>query len=232
MRHALVLSFALVGLVACKNNPVEGKTMAQVAEPPRTADSVDNSAPMSARMIAPMGNLQALGALSQPVALAINSENSKLSFVGAKVTGKHNGSFGVVGGTLSFARTIERSKLTIDVDVASLKTDGGDKLDGHLKSADFFDVAKFPKATFVSDKIVKDAEGKYTITGVMDLHGVKKQLSFPATGETSPEFVSLKSEFGLSRKDFGVVYPGKPNDLIKDEILLVVEMKLPRPAKQ
>src|SRR5437588_8118911 len=58
-----------------------------------------------------------------------------------------------------------------------------DELTGHLKTPDFFDVAKYPKATFVSTKIERNTTGgaTHTVSGNFDLHGVKASISFPAT---------------------------------------------------
>jgi polyisoprenoid-binding protein YceI len=97
---------------------------------------------------------------------------------------------------------------------------------GHLKSPDFFDVAQFPTATFTSTAIKAGAEGgaTHTVTGTLDLHGVKKSITFPATIAVGADTVSVKSEFAINRKDFNIVYPGKPDDLIKDEVLLKLDI--------
>lgn len=219
MKPATLVALVLA-LGACKSNPVEDKPMAKV-------EAVSTRA-VQLSAVAQHAAPTALAVEAVSELLSIDPSNSKVGFVGAKVTGKHDGSFSGFGGTLQFQKTLERSKLSLEVDVATLKTDGGDKLDGHLKSGDFFDVQKFPKASFTSDSISKNADGSYTVAGAMDIHGVTKSISFPATATITPELVTLKSEFGIKRKDFGVVYPGKPNDLIKEEILLRVEMNLPR----
>ena len=102
--------------------------------------------------------------------------------------------------------------------------------DGHLRAPDFFDVAKFPKATFTSSEIKSGGEkgATHTVTGTLDLHGVKKVLTFPATIKVEPEAVSVASEFAANRQDFGLVYPGKADDLIRDEVLLKLAVKAPR----
>jgi polyisoprenoid-binding protein YceI len=94
----------------------------------------------------------------------------------------------------------------------------------HLKSPDFFDVAKFPKATFTSTSIKAGGEkgATHTVTGNLELHGVKKSISFPATIKVAGDAVDANASFGINRKDFGVNYPGKADDLVKDEILLTL----------
>jgi polyisoprenoid-binding protein YceI len=160
--------------------------------------------------------------------LTIDHAASNVGFVGAKVTGSHTGKFEKFSGTARLVGDkIEKIELTIELE--SVKSDS-DKLDGHLKSADFFDVAKHPKATFSSTEIKTGGEkgASHTITGVLDLHGVKKTVSFPATVTVSPDAVNGTAEFAINRKDFGIVYAGKADDLIKDDVLLKLSLKAPR----
>lgn len=100
------------------------------------------------------------------------------------------------------------------------------KLAKHLKSPDFFDVAKFPKAEFTLTKFEKAAQGEstHTVSGQLNLHGVTKAISFPAKVEMADGKAAAKAEFKIQRKDFGIVYPGMPDDLIKDEVLLDLDL--------
>ena len=164
--------------------------------------------------------------------LAITPANSKVEFVASKVTRSHNGSFKQFSGSLDFvSKNWADSKVTIDIDTASVEADDP-QLIGHLKTPDFFDVAKFPKATFVSTKIEPGATGgetqKLTITGNFDLHGVKKSISFPATVKVTADSVSVDAEFAINRKDFAIVYAGKADDLIRDGVVIKLTLKLPR----
>src|SRR3989441_7960520 len=85
--------------------------------------------------------------------LVISPGNSKVEFVAAKITRSHNGSFKQFAGTIDLVpNSIEGSRVSIDIDTASVVTDEPD-LTAHLKTPDFFDVAKYPRATFVSTKI-------------------------------------------------------------------------------
>ena len=161
--------------------------------------------------------------------LEITPQNSKITFTGSKVTGIENGSFEKFTGTIELVGSdVEKSRVSIEIDMNSIATESKG-LSDHLKSADFFDVQKFPKATFTSTQI-KAAGGSnaYQITGILDLHGVKKTISFPATIKVDPDSVSVNSEFSINRKDFGIMYPGKANDLIRDEVLLKLSLKAPR----
>jgi len=162
--------------------------------------------------------------------LVISPDNSKVDFVAAKVTRSHNGSFKQFAGTIDLVNNNpEQSRVTIDIDSASVLTDE-DQLTGHLKTADFFDVAKYPKATFVSTRIEPGTAGgaTHSVTGNFDLHGVKKSITFPATIQVAPDSVSVNAEFAINRKDFGLLYPGKADDLIRDGVVIKLTLKVPR----
>jgi polyisoprenoid-binding protein YceI len=161
-----------------------------------------------------------------PGASAITPLNATIGFVGSKVTGSHIGGFKLFKGTFEVVPTkLESSKITAEIDTNSIFTDT-DRLTNHLKSPEFFDVAKFPTSTFVSTGIeagAKDAKAKdatHTVTGNLTLHGVTKSISFPAKIAVSGDKATLDSEFFINRKDFGITYPGKANDLIRDEVVI------------
>jgi polyisoprenoid-binding protein YceI len=162
--------------------------------------------------------------------LTITPENSQIDFVAAKVTPSHNGSFKQFNGTVDLLNSDPlQSVVSMVIDTASVVTDEPD-LTKHLQTPDFFDVAKFPKANFVSTKIEPSAASgtTHTITGNFDLHGIKKSISFPAAIQVTPTNVSVKSEFAINRKDFGLVYPGKADDLIKDGVVIKLNLNVPR----
>ena len=185
-----------------------GASSATTKSAPATSSTTSSTAAASAA--APAGDV---------VAFPIDASASKVEFVGSKVTGKHEGKFEKFSGSITVTGgKAETAKIAVEIDATSLKTDS-EKLDGHLKSADFFDVEKFPKATFTSTEIKVEGE-KATITGNLNLHGVEKSISFPATVKLGGDSVSATAEFSINRKDFGVVYAGKPDDLIRDEVLI------------
>lgn len=152
----------------------------------------------------------------------ISESDSKISFVGAKVSLKHDGSFPKFQGTVEVpGGNIENGKVELEIDLASVETDT-EKLTGHLKSPDFFDVEKFPKSTFKSTSVkAGGADGAtHTLTGNLDLHGVTKSISFPATIKVEGDTLKADAEFVLNRKDFGITYPGMPDDLINDNVAI------------
>jgi polyisoprenoid-binding protein YceI len=104
----------------------------------------------------------------------------------------------------------EKVKGTLQLDDKDVNTHEP-KRDGHLKSPDFFDVAKFPAATFKSTKVQKLSGGKLKVTGDLTLHGVTKSVVLEVEGPT----VSYKTPFGttvrgvhatgkIDRKDFEI----------------------------
>ena len=78
---------------------------------------------------------------------SITPDTSKIEFVGSKVTGSHNGSFKKFSGAIVFTGQPEGSSVNVKIDTTSIETDTPD-LTKHLKTPDFFDVAKYPEATF------------------------------------------------------------------------------------
>jgi polyisoprenoid-binding protein YceI len=202
-RVALVAITALLLLSACAN-PAADKPKAVVGE----ATNTSSASPVVGEKY------------------LITSENSKIEFIGAKVTGHHDGSFKKFSGTVDYAGQIEKSRVSITIDASSLETDTPD-LTKHLKTADFFDVAKYPEAKFESTEIKPGGEkgASHTVTGNLTLHGVTKSVTFPATITVSPGVITVESSFAINRKDFAINYPGKTDDLIRDDVALTLHVK-------
>ena len=156
----------------------------------------------------------------------ITPQNSKVEFIGSKVTGSHNGSFQKFSGEVDYAGAPEKSRVSITMDVNSLTTDDP-KLTEHLKTPDFFDAAKFPEAKFVSTEIRPggDRGATHTITGNLTLHGVTKAVTFPATIAVTPDAATVNSDFSINRKDFGINYAGAQDNLIRDDVVLKLTVR-------
>lgn len=216
-----ILSLTLF-MAACED-PAANKPKAQ------TTNSATNAATNSTTNTTANTNAPAMEI--KGTALPISTENSKVEFTGSKVTGKHDGGFKTFKGTIDLVNSKpEESKVSVDIDTTSIFSDD-EKLTGHLKSADFFEVEKFPKATFVSTKIAADAAkgaGNYTITGDFTLHGTTKSITFPAKITVGDASVDVNTEFSINRKDFGIVYEGKTDDLIRDDVVIRLNLKAPR----
>ena len=156
----------------------------------------------------------------------ITSQNSKVEFVASKVTGSHNGSFGAFSGQIDYNGTPEQSRVNITIKANSITTDTPD-LTKHLKTADFFDVAKYPEASFVSTAIKAGGEGgaTHTVTGNLALHGVTKSITFPATINVTPDVATVDSTFSINRKDFGINYAGAADNAIRDNVVLTLKIR-------
>ena len=156
----------------------------------------------------------------------ITPQNSKIEFVASKVTGSHNGSFKDFSGEVQYTGQIEKSRVTVTIQTNSVNTDTSD-LTTHLKTADFFDVAKFPTSTFTSTEIKPggDKGASHTVTGNFTLHGVTKSISFPATITASADAITVESTFSINRKDFGINYAGAADNLIRDEVVMTLHIK-------
>lgn len=217
MKIFAVLVIALAVFTAACEDPAANKPKATTSEPTNAASS--NTAATVATP-SPKGE-----------ALALTPENSSVEFTGSKVTGKHDGGFEKFAGTIDLVNgKPEESSVKVDIEMASVVSDNAD-LTEHLKTGDFFEVEKFPKSTFASTKIVADtAKGAnaYTVTGDLEMRGVKKSITFPATITVSDAEVAVKAEFAINRKDFGIVYAGKADDLIRDDVVLRLDLKSPR----
>jgi polyisoprenoid-binding protein YceI len=198
------LSTLVISLAACNNDPAKGKSQATAAEA-----------------------VTAAAAPAAGVKYAFTNADSKLEFVGAKVTRKHDGAFQTFSGSVTLVDNDPlKSSVTVRVEVGSLKSDD-EKLTNHLKSPDLLDAGKFPQATFESTSIKAggDKGATHTVTGNLQLHGVTKSISFPATIKAGADAVDVDAEFAINRKDFGIVYPGMPDDLIKDDVLLKLQIR-------
>jgi len=149
--------------------------------------------------------------------------DSKIEFVGSKVTGSHSGGFKTFEGKLLVNPPKSVKGATIKIDTTSVWSDN-EKLTGHLKSPDFFDVTKFPNSTFTVTSI--EGEGAASkVTGNLELHGVTKSITFPANITVTDSSAHVTAEFAINRKDFQIVYPGKPDDLIRDNVVIKFDLK-------
>jgi polyisoprenoid-binding protein YceI len=132
------------------------------------------------------------------------------------------GRFGDVAGTIAFdAGDVAASSVNVTIPVDSLST-GVAKLDEHMKSADMFDAAQFPTATFASTSVKAAGKDQWTVAGDLTLHGVTRPVVLDATVNfAGPHPMSKAPALGfdatatIKRSDFGVTYgaPGVADDV-------------------
>jgi polyisoprenoid-binding protein YceI len=220
---AAALSFA-VTTSGCAKDPSKAAPKAEVgaaqAKAPEAAASPKPAAAAPA----------AKAAASKRASMALSGT---VGFVGSKVTGSHSGVFKTWSGAVEMGDTIESATLSFSADVASAFTDPdnrsawSEKLDGHLKSPDFFDAAKFPKATFVSTAIAKATKGPAThsVTGDLTMRGVTRSVTFPANVTMKGKRIAAKAEFTIQRSQWGINFKGKADDLIRDGVVLKMDVQ-------
>ena len=144
------------------------------------------------------------------------------------------GRFGKINATVVYDQAhIAKSSVKASIDINSVQT-GEDGRDKHLKTADFFDTASFPTATFVSTSVAKSASG-LTVNGNLTLHGVTKPVTLAVIGPKGPvEGMDHKQHAGfeatttISRAAFGIGTKF-PNAMVGDEVKLTLELDV---AKQ
>jgi polyisoprenoid-binding protein YceI len=143
---------------------------------------------------------------------SVSAEKSKIDWVGSKTGDYHTGYFPIKSGNIR----VDGGKLVggnFVINVAGLKvTDAaGDRLQGHLSSADFFDISKFGDATFNITSVKYVTDNKVTITGDLTLKGIKAPVTFPAiirSAERNDKEKGFFAEafFPFDRTVFGINY--------------------------
>jgi polyisoprenoid-binding protein YceI len=140
-----------------------------------------------------------------------------------------HGRFGRVSATMLFNDAdITKSSVNATIDVTTIST-GESPRDTHLKTPDFFDVEKFPTATFVSTGVARDG-GNLKISGNLTLHGVTKPAVLDVDGPTTPvQGMDKKLHTGfsasttISRLDFGIGSKF-PDGVVSDKVKLTIEL--------
>jgi polyisoprenoid-binding protein YceI len=212
----LALGVASMAMTGC-DDPAKGKSKATTAEAVATTTSQSAA-----------GGAAAQGT----VKYGFDQSASKVTWVGSKVTGKHDGGFGSFKGTVDLNDGApEKSKVDVQIDADTITSDT-EKLTGHLKSPDFFDVKTHPKASFVSTEIKKGGEkgATHTITGNLTIKGITKSVTFPATITLGGDTANVDAEFAINRRDFSLNYAGMPNDLIRDDVLIKLAIRAKKTA--
>lgn len=162
----------------------------------------------------------------------VDVSNSKITWVGKKVTGQHEGTINLKSGVLVF----KKAKLvggTFTADMSSIEvTDlaagkGKEKLEGHLKADDFFGTDKYPTAKLVIKKIDEKSKGLYRATADLTIKDVTSSVNFDITvGQES-----LTTTLKVDRTKFGIKYNSKNffeglgDNVISDEFELTVNLK-------
>jgi polyisoprenoid-binding protein YceI len=149
----------------------------------------------------------------------LTGDNTKITWVGTKPGGKHEGGFKALTGTATVAGG-DLAKVEVQIETESLYADDP-KLTAHLKSPDFFGVKNNPKATFTSTKVEKTDKG-YTITGTLTLNGKTKEIAIPAEVSHAGGTLKINGAVTIDKRDFGMTYGGGK---INDEVAIKVAVE-------
>lgn len=146
-------------------------------------------------------------AISAAETYTVDATHSSVGFKVRHLISKTAGRFNDFAGTISIDKdNLAASSVALTIDAASIDTDN-EKRDGHLKSADFFDVETHPEITFKSTKIVKTSENMFDVTGDFTMRGVTKSITIPVEMlGFMPDMglAGFETHFEINRKDYGV----------------------------
>jgi len=168
----------------------------------------------------------------------IDNVHSKIGFnvthmAVAEVEGKFNDFAGTV---VTKGSDFDGAEVSFSAKTASIDTDN-EKRDGHLKSPDFFDAAKYPEVTFKGN-LVKSGT-KYALKGNLTMHGVTKAVEFEVTGGSTVDTGrGVKSGFkftsSINRKDYGLTWShSTPTGelVVSENVELIVKVELDKDKK-
>jgi polyisoprenoid-binding protein YceI len=154
----------------------------------------------------------ATAASAAPATWTIDQNHSEVGFSIRHFFSKVPGTFGKFSGAVVYdPQKPENSSVKAEIDPSSINT-RNEKRDNHLRSEDFFDVAKFPTLTFVSTKVTAAGENKLKVDGNLTMHGVTKPVTLDVTflgagpsmnGEQRSGFEAITK---VNRKDFGILW--------------------------
>ena len=174
-------------------------------------------------------------ALAAPSNWNIDASHSQVGFaVKHLVISNVRGEFGVYQGKLVLDEAdVTKSIVDATVDVNSLNTKVADR-DAHLKSPDFFDVAKYPTMGFKSTKVEKAGKDRLKVTGNLTLHGVTKPVVLDVStsaevkgmyGETRRAFAATTK---IDRKDYGLTWNKlvEAGPAVGDEVAITLDLEL------
>lgn len=162
----------------------------------------------------------------------INVEKSTINWLGKKVTGKHTGTISFESGTLVFEKNaLKGGSFTVDmtsINVTDLEAGKGkEKLEGHLKSDDFFGVEKYPTSTLEFKKIGSKGNGVYSVTADLTIKGITNSVTFDITvnGNTATaKLVVDRSKYDV-RYGSGSFFDNLGDKTIYDDFELTVNLQ-------
>lgn len=133
----------------------------------------------------------------------------------------------------------ERSRVEITIDPTSIDT-SDERRDGHLRTADFFEVEKHPEIRFASTRVERAGEDEYRVTGDLSMRGVTRPVTLDVTLEGQSRDMQGQRRAGFSlrgainRKDYGLTWNvalEQGGVLVSDKVQLVIDAEVFEPAQ-
>ena len=199
MRGSLSFVFVACLLSACASDPAANVAPAQVQPSAVEAPSAPSAVPENATKQA-------------------SAAGSAIEMVGSKVTGSHTIKLPVSQGEVT---VVDGAVFSTDVtfDMINLESDAS-KLTGHLKTDDFFSADTFATSRFVSTKIDAGTDGSFEVTGDLTIKDITHVVTFPAKIQVGEAGTQVDAEFSINRQNWGINYPGKSDNLIRDDVVV------------
>jgi polyisoprenoid-binding protein YceI len=146
---------------------------------------------------------------------------------------------GVTGNLTLDEADITNSTVEATIDAATITT-GDAQRDAHLKSADFFDVEKFPTLAFKSARVSKLGEGELALEGELTIHGVTRKVNFAVEGPTVPgkdpwgnTRIGISATTKINRKDYGLSWNAALETggiLVGEEVTITLDVQFVKAA--
>jgi polyisoprenoid-binding protein YceI len=150
-------------------------------------------------------------AAAQPAVYKVDADHSGVNFTVRHFVSNTPGRFKDFDGTIKYDKqNPSASSVEFTVKADSIDTANADR-DGHLKSPDFFDTAKFPTWTFTSTKVAAKDADTLEVTGDLTIKGVTKQITIPvdvlgSVKTPNGEKAGFEASFTVNRKDHGITW--------------------------
>jgi polyisoprenoid-binding protein YceI len=186
------------------------------------------------------GALAVAGA-AQAAVWTIDTSHSSVGFSVRHIFSKVPGTFDKFSGTIDYdPAKPEAASVKVEIEAASINTKN-ERRDNHLRSADFFEVEKYPTLSFQSTKVVKGAGNALTVEGNLTMKGVTKPVTLAVTflGATDPQ-PGARSGFEatttVDRKEYGILWNrtlDAGGTLLSDDvtITILIEAMIPEEKK-
>lgn len=179
-------------------------------------------------------------AAAAPVTYKVDPDHSGVGFTVRHFVTNVPGRFKDFDGTIKYDKqNPAASSVEFTIQTASIDTANTDR-DGHLKSADFFDVEKFPTMSFTSTGVKAQDADTLEVTGDLTIHGVTKKVTIPVEVlGTMPmpkgEKAGFETSFTVNRKDYGIVWNrvlDAGGTILGDDVKISVAVEADKQAEQ